>query len=149
MIASGTLTGLLAVLRGQHARKSPVLRLNLINHNVRVLRPLAEHTLQGVRDLSDYLRLLLGSNAVLGDANIDVGHGGGIVDHICFIDNCFIQSPMGTQQQNLGRLSQIHGNWPGSEADPSAVFVCPLSTAISSIPVATAFSSDQIKDIPP
>ncbi len=68
------LSALSAVVRRQHAREAPIIGIDLINHNVRVLRLLAENSLQGFRDFPDNLLLLLASDPVTRQLDIHVRH---------------------------------------------------------------------------
>ena len=64
----------LAILGREHAGESPVLRLDFLNHDVRVLGSFAEHAHERVGELGDDLGLLPGGHAVPGDLQIDVRH---------------------------------------------------------------------------
>src|SRR5215213_3115342 len=56
--------GPIAVLRRQNPGEAPVLGIDFLDDHVRVLGPLPEHPLEGLRDLGDDLPLLLRRHAV-------------------------------------------------------------------------------------
>ena len=68
------LFGLLAILRGQHAGKSPIICLDFIDDDMNVLGFLTQGLNKGMGDIPDNLLLLRFCNAVLGDFYIYVWH---------------------------------------------------------------------------
>lgn len=65
---------LLPILRGQHTRVAPILRVDLVDDNVDVFRLFAEVVNQGCCDFLHHFLFLLGRDPIAGDFQIYVRH---------------------------------------------------------------------------
>lgn len=65
----------LTIFTGQHASKSPVFRVDFIDHNMDVLRLFVEMVHERSCKLFDDMLFLIGGDTILCDLEVDVGHG--------------------------------------------------------------------------